>query len=133
MRLQGGELSNEIGRVEVCMAGRWGLVCDDEWDDMDASVVCRQLGFTGGRDLSAIHVHIINLCIVGGVATSMSIFGRTIGGHFVLDDVNCTGNEFNIFDCRYPVNSRPDCRVHNNKEAGVICGVTQGTVHLIIN
>ena len=49
MRLQGGELSNEIGRVEVCMAKRWGLVCHDEWDDSDASVVCRQLGYTGGR------------------------------------------------------------------------------------
>ena len=129
MRLQGGELSNEIGRVEVCMAGRWGLVCDDEWDDMDASVVCRQLGFTGGRDLSVIHVHVINLCIIGGVATNMSVFGRTIGGHFVLDDVNCTGNESNIFDCRYPVNSRPNCLISMNEEAGVICGVTQGTVH----
>ena len=47
VRLQGSDLSREIGGVEVCMSGQWGLVCDDHWDDIDASVVCRQLGYTG--------------------------------------------------------------------------------------
>ena len=39
-----GQMENE-GRVEFCSSGRWGLVCYDGWDNNDATVVCRQLGY----------------------------------------------------------------------------------------
>ena len=99
IRLVDGSTQYE-GRVEVCVNNAWGTVCDDFWDNTDASVVCRQAGFS---DQNA-------------TARSFAFFGQGTDP-IVLDDVRCTGNESRLIDC--PYTATHNC-IHL-EDAGVTC------------
>ena len=90
--------------MEVCQANVWGTVCDDLWDNNDATVVCRQLGYS----------------IVGSIARTRAFFGAGTGNIF-LDDVQCTGTEAVLSDCQ--VSTTHNC-VHS-EDAGVTCVATR--------
>ena len=44
LRLVGSQWSYE-GTIEVCFGKIWGLISDFNWNQQDAEVVCRQLGY----------------------------------------------------------------------------------------
>ena len=69
------------GRLEVYNSGSWGTVCDDSFDENDAKVACRMLGFTGGSVVSS----------------SSTVDGS---GNIWLDDLSCTGSESSLFSCQ---------------------------------
>jgi deleted-in-malignant-brain-tumors protein 1 len=103
--LVGGTVPRE-GRVEVCVNFNWGTVCDDFWGTPDATVVCRQLGYSDR----------------GAVARSLSFFGQGTD-LIVLDDVMCTGTESRLIDC--PATSTHNC-IHL-EDAGVTCLARKAT------
>ena len=49
IRLEGGTVGeiSTSGNIQVCYTGQWGTVCDtdEDWDEVDATVACRQLEY----------------------------------------------------------------------------------------
>ncbi|KAJ8040995.1 Neurotrypsin [Holothuria leucospilota] len=104
IRLVGGSTAN-VGRLEVLVDGRWGTVCDDDWDINDASVVCRQLGYPGADS-----------------AEGFAFFGQG-SDPIWLDNVRCSGEEDNLLDC--PKNDFGEHNCNHYEDAGVRCTRTE--------
>nr|KAF6295960.1 galectin 3 binding protein [Myotis myotis] len=110
MRLANGDAPNE-GRVEIFYGGQWGTVCDNLWDLVDASVVCRALGFENATE-----------------ALGRAAFGPGTGP-IMLDEVQCSGTESSLANCSSLGWLRSKCR--HNQDAGVICSNETGGAHTL--
>eukprot|EP00731_Ephydatia_muelleri_P035718 Em0151g10a len=102
------------GRVEVCINGTFGSVCNKRWDSLDAGVVCRQLGYSST-----------------GAQVDM-FFGAGVGPIY-LSDVQCTGMETNILNCRRG-NQIGITTCDHTQDAAIRCEAlcTDGSVRLVV-
>ncbi|XP_011143294.1 uncharacterized protein LOC105185459 isoform X2 [Harpegnathos saltator] len=89
------------GRVEVRHHGVWGTVCDDDFTNTAAAVICRSLGY-GGK----------------AIAKKNGFFGPG-DGLIWLDEVFCHGNETQLYRCDHSHWGQHNC--NHNEDAGVIC------------
>uniref|UniRef100_A0A4X2KZL3 SRCR domain-containing protein n=1 Tax=Vombatus ursinus TaxID=29139 RepID=A0A4X2KZL3_VOMUR len=95
VRIAGGRSK---GRAEIFYDGAWGTICDDSWDNQDATVFCRMMGYSSGTAVSN----------EGGGS-----------GPIWLDDVKCSGHEINLWDCQKSPWGSHNCQ--HSEDAGVIC------------
>ena len=116
------------GRVEICYSNFYGTVCNDFWDELDATVVCRQLGFNGsGQSCDCV----VLLCSVVSVSSfftfSLDHVPLKNGAEFFgsgldqiwLDNSICNGDEASLLDCNTNPIGQHNC--NHSEDAGVRC------------
>jgi len=97
------EYGGMLGRLEVYHGGRWGTVCDDHFEDVDARVACAMFSQSPVADARA--------------------YGKAYSGPGTgpiwLDDVACSGTESSIFDCGHNGFAVKYC--HHGEDVAIDC------------
>ena len=100
--------NSHTGRVEIytnstggLYNARWGTVCDDAWDFLDARVVCRQLGYPDAV-----------------AALTSAHYGKgTVS--ILLSNLSCAGHESSLTTCGHNAIGIHKC--HQSNIAAVKC------------
>ncbi|KAG5876780.1 hypothetical protein JTB14_038406 [Gonioctena quinquepunctata] len=109
IRLVNGSKSSE-GRLEIKHHGIWGTVCDDDFNEDAAKVVCKYFGFQGTSTVK-----------------KDGYFGQG-NGPIWLDQVSCLGNETELEKCTHWNWGEHNC--DHNEDVGVICSENMLEVEL---
>ena len=127
--MNGTKVSTTVGRgrVEICYNNTFNTICDDLWDDLDARVVCNQLGFDGkgkNEHQSIIYCNVFraldHVALRGNVQTFRDSFGKG-NNSILLDDVMCSGNEPSVLNCTSNGFFQHDCNMNHTEDAAVLC------------
>ena len=102
IRLVGGPNAHE-GHAEIYLLGHWVAACFQYWDLVDATMVCRQLGYPAA------------LTIQNNAA--QTFFGGE-NKYLWLQDLRCNGNESSIIQCSHGMTSLYSCPYNRDS---VIC------------
>ncbi|XP_052271750.1 deleted in malignant brain tumors 1 protein-like [Dreissena polymorpha] len=114
------------GRVEIFYNNTWGTICDDNFDNLAAKVVCRMLGFPGS--------------LLAAVAFGSATYGKGTGPIW-LAYVTCKGTESSLSFCQALDWGNNYCSHY--EDVGVDCGLnfrlvngsshTQGRLEVFFN
>ena len=110
-RLFGGS-SIRSGMLQVFYLGEWGAVCDSGWDERDARIVCRDLGFPGVVN----PLHRYNVPYIGDDFPSW------------LSNLGCRGDEERLGSCRNDGWGHHSCT--RDKFVGLDCEVEEFPIKL---
>jgi len=69
------------GRLEIYHKFQWGTICEDQFEVVDATVACRQLGLPNGAPIK-------------------NTFGQGTGDIW-MDDMGCAGDEDKLMNCSH--------------------------------
>uniref|UniRef100_A0A803V6C6 Lysyl oxidase homolog n=1 Tax=Ficedula albicollis TaxID=59894 RepID=A0A803V6C6_FICAL len=134
VRLKGGANTGE-GRVEVLKNGEWGTVCDDNWNLVSASVVCRELG------MGPIHLNEIDCTGFEKSVTDCKFNTESQGCNHEEDAaVRCNvpamgfQNQLRLSGGRNPYEGRVEVLAERNGTLrwGTVCSHNWGTVEAMV-
>nr|XP_034326687.1 deleted in malignant brain tumors 1 protein isoform X1 [Crassostrea gigas]XP_034326688.1 deleted in malignant brain tumors 1 protein isoform X1 [Crassostrea gigas] len=102
-RLNHASDQDNVGTVEISGIKGWSQVCDEGWDETDATVLCKELGFVHGYAITNADI------TKGDLSTFTDAFWK----------FNCTGKETTLANCTKADHWQGHCT--NGNLAAAVC------------
>ena len=109
------------GIVEVCINQSYNtILLDDFWSDEDASVICKQLGFSPYGEYNECHICSVistESIVAGSIAVARQAYPDNVLNSGI-SQVQCDGSEVSLLDCTVSYLSPA---ISSPRDAAVVC------------